>query len=267
MPITTYTAYKADVDAPYQTINSTKASLATVAGRVNSFWTVAPFGGAVPTTAAVPTNATLGSIAQLNSSGIQRLAQMELSHGNGGYLMVCDRLAHQGGLSAIVTGAQTTNLPTAALTRYTTGAGVFAAIEIYTIIGTTATTVTASYTDQDGTAGNTTIATALGGTGFREAARFIILPLAAGDTGVRSVENINIVATTGTAGNMGITLFKPLFVVPMPIAGGQQIQADSVLGLCGNMPEIANNACLFYVYIANTSASGIMQNKLTFIEE
>ena len=53
----------------------------------------------------------------------------------------------------------------------------------------------------------------------------------------------------------------------MPSSGGQQILADSVLGLCGNMPEVVSNACLFYVYFANTTSSGVMQNTQIFIEE
>lgn len=267
MPITTYIGYKAEVAAPYQTIHSSKNNLTTVGGRLYSFWATAPNAGAAPTTAAVPTNTTAGAIGELNATGIQRLAQMEMSQGNGGYVMVCDRLSHQGGLSGTVTTAQTTNLPTAALTRYTSGVGVFAALEIYTIIGTTGTTVTMSYTDQGGTNGQTSGAFAIGATQFREASRFLMMPLAAGDTGVRSVESVTVLATTGTAGNFGVTLFKPLFIVPMPAAGGQQVLADSILGLCGNMPEIVSNACLFYVYMANTTSSGVMQNVLKFIEE
>lgn len=267
MPITTYTGYKAKVAGPYQTIQHSKNSLTTVGGRCYSFWASAPFAGAAPTTAAVPTNATTGALGELNSSGIQRLAQMEISQRNGGYVMVCDRLSHQGGLSGIVTTAQTTNLPTAALTRYTSGEGVFVGLEIYTQIGTTATTVSVSYTDQSGNAGNTSESCVIGSTQFREAGRMLMIPLTAGDTGVRSVQSVTVLATTGTAGNFGVTLFKPLFVVPMPAAGGQQILADSVLGLCGNMPEIVSNACLFYVYVANTTSSGVMQNTLRFIEE
>lgn len=267
MSIGTYVGYKAKVAAPFQTIQHTKNTLSTAIGRSYSFWATAPNAGAAPTTAAVPVRTTTGALGQFNSSGVQRLAQMECSHGNGGYVMVCDRLSHQGGLSGIVTTAQTTNLPTAALTRYTSGVGVMAALEIYTVIGTTATTVSMSYTDQDGNSGITSPSTVFGNTGFREAGRMIIMPLDAGDTGVRSVQSVTVLASTATAGNFGVTLFKPLFILPMPAAGGQQILADSVLGLCGNMPAITTDACLFYVYVAGAAASGVMQNTLKFIEE
>lgn len=266
MPILNFSSYKEKVAAPYQRTQDTKNSLSTVAGRASSFWTTAPDAGVAPTTAAVPTRATAGSIGQFNSSGVMRLAQTVASIGNGGYLMICDRLSHQGGLSGIVTTAQTTNLPTSALTRYTNGARVMCGLEIYTLIGTTATTVSMAYTDQDGNA-STSLSTVFGGTGFREAGRMIIMPLESGDSGVRAVSSVTVLATTGTAGNFGVTLFKPLVGLPIPPAAGQQFLFDSVTACCCNIPEILSDACLFYVFVANTSASGILCNSLRFIEE
>ena len=130
MAIADYTTYKAEVAAPFQTLQHTKDSLTTVAGRLYSLWDTAPFAGAAPTTAAVPTSATTGAWGQQNSSGVQRVASVEASMAQGGYLIIADRLSHQGGLSGTVTTAQTTNLGTAALTRYTSGIGVMAGLEI-----------------------------------------------------------------------------------------------------------------------------------------
>jgi hypothetical protein len=180
--------------------------------------------------------------------------------------MLADRLSHQGGLSGTVTTAQTTNLPTAALTRYTTGVGVIAALDVYTQIGTTATTVNASYTNQDGTAAVASQATPFGATGFREASRSIILPLAQGDTGVRSVESVTVLATTGTAGNFGVTLYRPLLLFPI---GGlnQWYDINPLLGGGSNMPEVLDDACLYWLFVADTTASGILQASLSFEED
>ena len=267
MAIADYDTYVAKVAAPFQRIQDTKNSLTTVAGRHYSMWATAPFGGAAPTTAAVPDNTTLGAMGQKDSSGTQRIAQVAASLGNSAYVIICDRLSHQGGLSGTATGAQTTNLPTAALTRYTSGVGVMAALEIYSAIGATATTVTCSYTNQAGTSGRTSVDTVWGGTNFNAAGRFILLPLQQGDTGVKSVESVTAAASTLTAGNFGVTLFKPLFGLPIPNIGSQQLLFDSVQSMGCMMPQVVNGACLFYVVIANTTSTGILQNAIRFIEE
>lgn len=258
-------AYKAALAAPHQRLQDTKNSLTTVAGRLSSLWTTAPDAGATPTTAAAPTRTTAGSIGQLNATGL-RLIQVEASLQQSGYLLICDRLSHQGGLSGTVTSAQTTNLPTAALTRYTTGEGVFASLDIYTQIGTTGTTVTASYTNSAGTSGRTTIATALGATGFREVGRSIILPLQEGDTGVRSVESVTVLATTGTAGNFGVSLWRPLFPMPIPNLGSQQFLFDGLLNAGGIIPEIVTDACLSYLIVPFTTSSGVLLTDTRYAE-
>jgi hypothetical protein len=267
MPIPNYATYLGKVGAPYQRFQDTKGSLTTIAGRTSSFWTIAPFAGAAPTSPVATTVSTAGSMGQQNSSGVQRIAQVAAGLANWGMIMLCDRLSHQGGLSGTSTVAQTTNLPTAALTRYTTGEGVWIALEIYTAVGATATTVSCSYTNQDGTAGRTSELTVFGGTGFNGVGRFIILPFQSGDTGARSVQSVTLTASTATAGNFGVTLFKPLLFLPTPSLGSQQLLFDSVQTLATQMPVVENDACLFYVLSGGTTASGVMQNAIRFIEE
>lgn len=269
MAITSFTTYTTKTTSPHQTVHSTKAGLTSVAGRMYSLWAATPDAGAAPTTAAVPTNATAGAIGQQDGgSTARRLIQaMGVSSSFGGMLIVCDRLSHQGGLDATSIAGQTTNLPTAALTRYTSGVNVFAALEIYTQIGTTGTTVTASYTDEAGNTGQTSIATVFGGTGFREAGRFIPLPLAAGDSGVRAVARVTLAASTLTAGNFGVTLFKPLYAIPIINNGSMQYISDPLITSCGNLPEVFDGACLFYLYVCNTSNTGVLTASLKFADD
>lgn len=201
------------------------APQAPIIGRLQSLWEIdgCPSGGSTtaPTTAAVCTNATDGSLKQTTSAtgAKKRLLSIAMCGLVAGSVVVYDRLSHQGGLSATTTGAQTTNLPTAALTRYTTGEGVEAWIDIYTQIGTTGTTATASYTDQGGTSGNTSPAFTFGATNAREAQRQLPIAYAVGDSGVRAVANVNVVATTGTAGAFGVTLAYPLITINLPLPG------------------------------------------------
>jgi hypothetical protein len=165
-------------------------------------------------------------------------------------LVAVDLLNQQGGLSGIVTTEQTTNLPTAALTRHTSGEGVFIGLVFYTTVGTTGTTVTVRYTNQAGTANRVSLATAFGGTGFREVGRIIQIPLQAGDTGVRSVEGVTVLATTATAGNFGVCLFKPLMQVSLDsTTGTMPIDAVSSGGMIGSMAEFDDDACLTFMAI------------------
>jgi hypothetical protein len=164
--------------------------------------------------------------------------------GAGGIILV-DLLNVSGGLNATLTTAQTTNLPTAALTRHTTGEGVMAGIVIYTALGTTATTVTISYTNSSGVSGRTSTPTSFGGTGFREVAILIPIPLQAGDTGVESIESVTVTATTGTAGNFGVCMFKPLSMISLESAtGAMPLDAVSTGCIIGSLAEIHPDACL-----------------------
>lgn len=265
MPITSYADYRAAVDAPRRFLTSNKTTITVTAGAPYSLWLPQADSGTAPTTAAAPTATTVGAIPNLRvTGGTARLAAVNYAGVNHGTLMLCDRLSHQGGLSGIVTTAQTTNLPTAALTRYTDGVGVRAALEIYTTIGTTATTVATSYTNQAGTAGRTSPTVVFGGTGNNLSSRFVMLPWQQGDQGVRSVESVTVTATTGTAGAFGVTLFRPLAIFPVrPI--GYNLTWDSIIGGGGNMPTIIDNACLFWVYLPNSTSSGELQAQLTII--
>ncbi len=220
MAFSTYAAYKAALDAPYQRITISKALSTSRINRIYSLWNQGvgvPGQGIPPTTAATQVNDTAGALLQADSSGTQRILRMVLCSASGqmGTVTVADRLSHQGGLSGTAAGAQTTNLPTAALTRKTTGIGVQAAVEIYTTLGATAATATVSYTNEIPTSGQVSPAFTIGTSDdYRELGRFLHIPLAVGDRGVRAVASITLSGTTGTTGNFGITLFYPLITVP-----------------------------------------------------
>jgi hypothetical protein len=266
--ILTLTEYRTKASNPYSTIQVTKASLAVATDRLNSLWTATPFNGAAPGAAAVPTPSTAGAIPEWRApTGTARLARTQVDHINSlatrGTLFLCDRLSHQSGLSGTSLVAQTTNLPTAALTRYTDGIGVSAAFEIYTLIGTSAPVVTASYTNQAGTSGQTSIGTLLGGTNQREVGRFIPMPLASGDTGVRSVESVTLASSTGTVGNFGITLYKMLAAFPLELFSTSRDQF-----LAGNLIDVHDDACLFWLFMpSGASAIGNFQATVSFIED
>jgi hypothetical protein len=276
MALSNEAAYDEALKSPFQRARASKNATTVVAGRAYSLWTAGgmPAAGAAPTTAAVPTEATAGA---LNSSGqnlfngtnrriLKAVADAALTT-PGAMITVCDRLSHQGGLSGTTTTAQTTNLPTSALTRYTSGVGVQSALEIYTTIGATGTTVTTSYTDSGSAAGNTSPAATFGGTGNNTAPRFVILPLAVGDVGVKSVESVTVLATTGTAGNFGVTLFYPVISVPIDDILAVKGSADALFGFGPWFPLLSDSACLFFVVHATGTTTGVVQADFLICED
>lgn len=237
------------------------AAVNTVSGQITSLWRYNKTNGAngaTPSAAAVPDRSTLGALGQSNPTGGRQLwlLGLEASITQGGVLMLYDRLLHNGGLSGTVTTAQTVG---GTLTRNTGGVGNEIWIEIYSAIGTTATTISASYTNQAGTSGRTTPAVAIGNTNLREESRIIKLPLQDGDTGVQAVASVTLAASTTTAGSFGVTIAKPI-AMGLCEAVGAAVFRDFVAGL-PSLPEIATDACLAFAWLAasTTAPKGMAQ--------
>lgn len=265
MAIDDFASYLRKIRNPYQRLEMSKAGVAAPNGRqLYSLFALGNLAGAAPTTAVVPTNTTVGALGQNDSNTTQRLLSSVQGSATIGDLIVCDRLSHQGGLSGTALGAQTTNLPTAALTRYTSGAGVQLALEIYSAVGSSAQTVTASYTNQANASGRTTQPMNFGGGAgaFSDANRFFPLMLQAGDTGVRAVASVTLSGSTGAVGNFGVVLFKPLWIQTTH----QEDSYDALLDL-GTLPEIVNGACLFFVSRGNGFALGTLEKSFNFSED
>jgi hypothetical protein len=260
MAIADFASYKDKRDQNNTRILFSKIQITVTGSRLNSYWTALPFGGVAPTTAVVPDRTTQGALH--STSGLQMPSftngrivgiRTEITTTTAATsqptIMLCDRLSHQGGLSGTTVGAQTTNLPTAAITRGdTTGADVWAALEVYTALGATGTTVSCSYTRPDGTSGRTTPDVAIGATGFNSIGRLIVLPNQLDDKGFRSVESVSLAGTTGTAGNFGVTLFRPLLTWTITTSG--PCEWDPIIDNGGICPVIPTDACLFWCIIA-----------------
>lgn len=205
------------------------ATIIPVQQRELSLWMFegSPGAGAKPGSSPTnPDNTTDGGLKQASPGGGRQ--KWITSFGNAwsacqGYLVLYDRLLHVSGLSGTVTTAQTVG---GTLSRYATTDSwanqVF--VEIYTAIGSTSRTISMTYTDQDGNAGITSGTALIGATGFSEQGRMIQIPLAAGDTGVRAVADVTLSGTTGTAGEFGIVIARPLAVIEITQLGGGGIQ-------------------------------------------
>jgi hypothetical protein len=285
VPFVSYAAYKDARDSAWQRNPFSKASLTTVAGRLYSSWRTAgdPAQGGLPgATAIAYTSATAGALQDLNgnqmrdSTGVARIVKLAVQFATtpgAGMVQVCDRISGISSLSGLTTGVITTN--TVAPSRYAAGAesrGILAAVEIYTALGATAGTVNLnSYTDSEGTTAQAGPAggVVIGGTGFTEVGRLILLPLAANTTtarGVRSVESINRVTAMASAGDYGVTVFKPLVTIPVHSLGPANTEEEGE-GMGYIFPKVVAGACLFFTIMTTATSTGIMHGEVTQGEE
>jgi len=218
-------------------------------------------------TAVQMTDATTGAIAHGGnvSTDLKHIINTELvtsaATGVPSFLMLCDFLLYYPSINMNLATAQTlTN--GVSLPRYTTGDGVMAFLEVTATTGATAHNVALSYTDQAGNAANalgaTTACTASAivphlthtGTAANNYAPF--LPLAAGDTGIRSVQTITISAASG-AGTAAFVLAKPLCTIPLStvsVATGRDFLFNMP-----SLPRIVDGACLGYLLYSGAATA------------
>lgn len=277
MALADFAAYVEKIKNPFQRLAEQKIqdvfNANPIMFRDNTYYGPnGPAGTTFPTTAAVATRADKESMFMAwdgsnvvdlgfrNGAGNQWLGRCriraDLPTGTSledqcGTLILYDRLSQQGGLPG-TTGTSTSNLPTAALTRYTSGEGVWImAGRMNGTLGGTVVDITCSYTNQAGTAGRTS---GIIRNGTSEEQGFAqIFPLQLGDTGVRSVESVTLSAQANAGTNdWGISLIKPLLI--MPYVQYVNYEFDP-LEAC-RFVEIQSDACLNTLFMAGPVLSG-----------
>lgn len=176
-----------------------------------------------------------------------------------GTLMLVDLQGYYPGISNNTTSAQTlVGTPTL---RYTNGEGVRAFMVQTAVAGATAQNIALSYTDQVGNAANalpvTVACTASAiaghishsGTAANNYGPF--LPLASGDTGIRSVQTVTMsAANTGT---FALCLARPLATITLSVAG--LMTEKDLLNQIPSLPEIKDGACLVWLYGAGAATA------------
>jgi hypothetical protein len=242
-----------------------KTSVALEAvGVLSSLWTAAgtPVAGAAQgslngancdksTTGAIPlTNAGSGSLyllgAEVNAPTVP------------GTVTLYDRIWHNSTMSGTATGTNTITQPALPARVTDSGLGCSLGVEVFTSWGTTAVTLTVTYRDSDDAVDRTSTLTTVvpGGSGAPAAGTFVDL-VPANTRGVKRVVSYGWSSTTGTAGNFGLVLFRPIARVFVPAPG----IVGSVDFFGAKMPKILNDACLAMLWTGNaTTAQGIYGN-------
>lgn len=243
-----------------------KASLANAAaGQFFSLWTATgvPGAGSAPGAAANPTSATTGAMGFTNQTApaTSYLAWLAVQFGNSASnLEIHDRLAHMSGLSGTVTTSQgalslMTNSPGADRLGDANYSDVQWWLEIYTALGATGVNATVAVEYNDGTTGNLA-AIALGATP-RQGRMYPLVSAVAGKF-IRAVTGVTLSATTGTAGNFGITATRPRTSISAPLLNKTEVFDWAQLGL----PEIPNNACLQMIMLCGTTSTGTVRGQV-----
>jgi hypothetical protein len=179
-----------------------------------------------------------------------------------------DRLVGVGGITLNSTGDKT--IDSTALPRYATGAGVMPWLVITTQPSNPPPVVSlASYTNQDGTTGRAGPAFT-----FPLAAittdSMMPLPLASGDTGVRSVEVLNV-ATAGGAGVASLLLARPLILTGTTSNTGTVSLSSAETGSRMSplpdtyMPRIYDGATLEWIVRSANVDNDILTGVLEFV--
>jgi hypothetical protein len=180
-------------------------------------------------------------------------------------LFLVDLLLEIGNLSVATTGAKTVS--SVALTRHTTGADVWALLNVTTALGTGTGAMTITYTDQDGNTAqtsptfNTVASTPVDRTLPNSFPVGSYIPLAAGDYGLRAVANLNV-NTAHTAGVVAMEISKPLMLIPSGVANAlADLPApDKLLGMV-ELQETAGGelGCLHGYILAGATGLGTFQ--------
>lgn len=185
------------------------------------------------------------------------------SSAQGGILMLCDRLWHNSGLVVTTTTAQTVNSaawPARDINASTNGVGVYIGLEISSATGAGAATPSISYTDESGNAGNTgsmqVTYAASSATGT-----FYPFTLAAGDTGVRSIQSCTL-GVSMTSGSISLVAYRPLATIELP-AGGIPYAIDA---LTSGMPRLYDNTVPFILYIPQTTTTTLTTGTVVYTQ-
>ena len=247
-----------------------KASIANAAvGQYHSLWRAIgqPGQGAIPTAAANCNQSTTGGMkfSQQTDPVKSYLAHLEAVSSNSASTMeVHDRLMDRGGLNGTLTTAQTVGIDFNGATADNMVERIGDAnysdiqwwLEWYADTGAAAPTATVNVTYNDGTTGNLT-GVSLAAT---RRASFMqplngLIPAASGGKFIRAVNTVTLSATTGAAGNFGVTATRLCGTLFMPIANAK-FSAD-----WANLPinTIPNSACPFIAVMPGTTNTGLLR--------
>ena len=199
------------------------------------------------------------------TSGNTYLARLQAAATQPGVLTLCDRLWHNGGYTITSTSAQASTTPTwPARDAFgaTNGDGVLLGLEISATTGAGTPTITVSYTDSVGTAGNTATNT-INTNASAPLGSFYPIGLAAGDTGVQSVQSLTL-STSWTSGTNALHLVAYRPIISLELTGAYVPNAVDVITSC--FPRMYNGTVPFLIFTPNTTTSTSISGQVVWTQ-
>jgi hypothetical protein len=168
-------------------------------------------------------------------------------------IVLYDRLFHVGSinLNALATTTLSSQPSYVARLPNSDYNGLRIFIEINATVSATATTVAVTYTNQDGTTGRSTGASA-SLSGF-VTGRMVELPLQAGDSGVQRIDSVMVGGTVATTGSVNIVVMRPLASLRVRSANDGDVFGASRLGF----KRVYETSCLALMVAADSTSSGV----------
>ena len=245
-----------------------KASISNaLTTQFHSLWraTGQPGQGAIPTTAATCDNTLTGALRfnQQTGPATSYLGILEAMCSNvSTTLEIHDRLMHMGGLNGTLATSQTAGLDVhaniandniAARIGDSNYSDVQWWLEWYTDTGSSVVNATVNVTYNDA---STADLTAFSLPATRRASLMIplnsFIPSASAGKFIRDINSVTLSATTGSAGNFGVTATRYRGAVYMPVANARFTAKWDDLGI----PEIPNESCLFAIVVPGSTTTG-----------
>lgn len=250
-----------------------KTLVSSLSGNMFSSWGLAgiPAAGTYSTSLAgaalSQTSAAVQGALPFTDPGAGEITGLARFVGDGGrpsgVLMLVDRLWHNGGFTITSTAAQTVNsvaFPARDMQGSTNGLGVCLGMEISAAVGAATPVITVSYTNSDGTSGQTatntfdTQSSAIAGT-------FFPLSLAAGDFGVRSVQSVTLDASW-VSGTMNLVAYRPITMVPVSTDNFSY----SVDAVTSGFPRLFNGSCPHLMWCSNAGSNLLLSALVTLTQ-
>jgi hypothetical protein len=191
------------------------------------------------------------------------LARFQAQASLAGTLILCDRLWHNSGLNLTTTSPQTINSvawPARDANGTSDGHQVMIGLEITATTGSGSPSFTMSYTNQDGMAGRTGTGI-LAGYSSAAAGMFFQMGLAAGDTGVRSVQTFTLSASW-TSGAASLVAYREIARLELT-ANNIPSAIDAITA---GLPRMYDGTVPFLLYIPYTSGSNVVSGHVVYAQ-
>lgn len=197
------------------------------------------------------------------ASGNSYLSRLQASANNAGTLLLCDRLWHNSGLSLTTITAQTINSaawPARDSNAAVSGEDVLIGLEITTSTGAGTPVLSMTYTNSAG-AGSKVGAGILSTAATSAVGSFFPMGLAAGDTGVQSIQDFTFSATW-TSGAASLVAYRIIAALEIP----STFNTSAIEAVSASFPQMFDDTVPFLIYLPNASTTPVVNGQLIYTQ-